>query len=114
MTDKPLNPEAQKELEAMEKLVEKQGHISDEVKRRRKEFINRYLSAIVDEKPTPSQAHALAVYIKALETAVNYYVQFGQVPQRLDVEKYKNDDAWRGLMKLWGIGGSPSESEADF
>ena len=42
---------------------------TDEIKKRREEF----LSGIVDEKPTPAEAHALAVYIKALETGVAYY-----------------------------------------
>ena len=113
MTGSPSSPEAEKELEELKKLVQK-THPSEEMKRRREEFTKDLRSGIVDEKPTRVEAHALAVYIKALETAVTYYAfQSGLIPaaQRLEVEKYLNDDAQGGLKKLWGIGGRPGDSE---
>jgi len=73
--------------------------------------MEEFVSGIVDEKPTQSEAHALAVYIKALETGVAHYVPQAQ---QKEIGNFWNDDVWRGIKKLWGIGGSPDDSEGDY
>ena len=69
----------------------------------------KFISGIVDEKPTAAEAHALAIYLKAVQSLSTY------APPELRRERDKlwNDNVWNGIKKLWGIGGEPGEDEGN-